>query len=153
MTGRGARSRSMSREPSFGPAATSRSRRRFCAPRRPRSWGAAPSSDQGSPSRAPRGKESKFGKALANTPFVPSERSRHMADMWDALINTLSVRSAYIGIRRKVFPHTAQSDASFSRVKGWCWARGHGPFVRCSNDSWRVLGTFRKRVVVGKFGV
>lgn len=32
-------------------------------------------------------------------------------------------------------------------------SRGHGPFVRCSNDSWRVLGTFRKRVVVGKFGV
>ena len=68
-------------------------------------------------------RNSKFGKARPNTPFIPDERTRHMADMWDALINTLSVRSAYIGIRRKVFPHTAQSDASFSPVRGWCWAQ------------------------------
>eukprot|EP01048_Picozoa_sp_COSAG05_P004239 COSAG05_NODE_221_length_13654_cov_29.450103_11_plen_172_part_00 len=68
-------------------------------------------------------RSSKYGKAAPNTPFVPAERTRHMADMWDALINTLSVRSAYIGIRRKVFPHTTQSDASFSPVIGWCWAQ------------------------------
>ena len=81
-------------------------------------------------------RKSKFGRASANTPFVPSERSRHMADMWDALINTLSVRSAYIGIRRKIFPHTAQSDASFSRVKGWCWAQmGHVKHGRWP-DAW-----------------
>jgi|EP01047_Picozoa_sp_COSAG01_P049752 hypothetical protein len=65
----------------------------------------------------------KFGKAPADTPFKLSKRSRHQADMWNALIETMALRSAYIGIRRQTFPHTAQSDASFSKVVGWCWAQ------------------------------
>ena len=72
---------------------------------------------------------SKFGKAHPDTAFNGSERSKHHADMWFALINTMSIRSACIGIRRTTFPHTAQSDASFSKAIGWCWAQmGHIKF-------------------------
>ncbi len=39
--------------------------------------------------------------------------------MWLELLETMAVRSACIGIRRRKFPFPGFSDASFA---GWCWA-------------------------------
>jgi hypothetical protein len=70
--------------------------------------------------------QARFGLAAPDTKFCGSKRSKHTADMWCALLETMSVRSAVIGVRRQVFPHTAQGDASLSKHIGWCWAQmGH----------------------------
>ena len=47
-----------------------------------------------------------------------TKEPRHDARMWFNLLETMTVRSAVIGIRRKKFPFPAFSDASFAR---WCW--------------------------------
>ena len=64
-------------------------------------------------------KEAKGLKAANKTIFKGNEETHHTANMWMQLLETMSVRSAMIGIRRKKFPFPAFSDASFT---GWCWA-------------------------------
>ena len=39
---------------------------------------------------------------------------------WSALTHAMSARSAFIGARRRTFPHAGYSDASFGDP-GWCW--------------------------------
>ena len=58
-------------------------------------------------------------KAPDSQPWKGSKESRHDARMWYNLLETMTVRSACIGIRRRKFPFPAFSDASFA---GWCWA-------------------------------
>lgn len=60
-------------------------------------------------------------KAPDKTPFHASVDLAHSMDMWYTLLTNVNVRSAFIGVRRAVFPYPGYSDASFSHLAGWSW--------------------------------
>ena len=53
-------------------------------------------------------------KAPDSQKWKGSKESRHDAKMWLELLETMAVRSACIGIRRRKFPFQGFSDASFA---------------------------------------
>lgn len=64
---------------------------------------------------------SKSRTAPDRTPFLLSTDLRHSMDMWHSFLTNMTARSAFIGVRRRVFPFPGYSDASFSHQAGWCW--------------------------------
>ena len=59
-------------------------------------------------------------KARPSTTVNISWAVCHAMQTWAALTRSITARSAFIGARRRDFPHEGWSDASFDNP-GWCW--------------------------------